>query len=378
LEGEGSSSNRETQAAPLEVAEAAAASTSSSSSSESGKISGLDWSASSRESGSTSSTSSSDESNDSGSGGYVEIMLSDTDAEKRAVNMEEGENGEESDAAGAEESEESLTGVKADLQDLVKKKTCFMGQSLMTQANLDALRLEGSFEPGVCRLPRKETTLKPRKNDSVVFRDFFTAGLRLQVSKRFAERLAAYNVQIHQLTPNSFPQITKFLWACRTFAGDNDVEIFVHHFEIHWAKRVINVEDEENEAQYECCTFQTRHLRKDQAPVELAPAHKNKWANRWTSYWFYAPIPVIGRNAKREEVTTYYLASRMVDLDVDLSPELTKVSRSSASTSAYFQVSHVIMTRDALEEFVAAEYLALPASMGLLGVQDSTIARAGS
>jgi hypothetical protein len=68
----------------------------------------------------------------------------------------------------------------------------------------------------------------------------------------------------------------------------------------------------------------------------------------------------------------------MVDLDVDLSPELTKASRSSASTSAYFQVSHVIMTRDALEEFVAAEYLALPASMGLLGVQDSTIARAGS
>jgi hypothetical protein len=63
----------------------------------------------------------------------------------------------------------------------------------------------------------------------------------------------------------------------------------------------------------------------------------------------------MGRNAKREEVTTYDLASRMVDLDVDLSPELTKASRSSASTSAYFQASHVITTRDALEEFVAAD-----------------------
>jgi hypothetical protein len=35
-------------------------------------------------------------------------------------------------------------------------------------------------------------------------------------------------------------------------------------------KRVINVEDEEKEAQYGCCTFQTRRIRKDQAPVELA------------------------------------------------------------------------------------------------------------
>jgi hypothetical protein len=168
-------------------------------------------------------------------------MLSDTDAKKRAVDVEEGEIGEESDAPGAEESEENLTGVKANLQDLVKQRTCFMGRSLMTQADLDALRLEGCFEPGVCHLPGRETTPKPQKNESVMFRDFFTVGLWLQVSKRFAEILAAYNVQIHQLTPNSIPQITKFLWVCCTFAGDNDVKTFVRHFEIHWAKSVINV-----------------------------------------------------------------------------------------------------------------------------------------
>jgi hypothetical protein len=107
-------------------------------------------------------------------------MLSDTDAGKRAViDVEEGEIGEEVDAAmevAAEGSEENLAGVKA--------QTCYIGRSLMTQADLDALRLEGCFEPGICRLPGKETTLKPRKNESVVFRYFFTAGLRLPVSKR--------------------------------------------------------------------------------------------------------------------------------------------------------------------------------------------------
>jgi hypothetical protein len=146
-------------------------------------------------------------------------MPSDTDVGKRAlIDVEEGEIGVEIDAA-VEESEGNPAGAKA--------RTCYTGRSLMTQADLDALRLEGCFEPGICRLPGKETTSKPRKNESVVFQDFFIAGLRLPVSKRFADILVAYSIQIHQLTPNSIPQVLTFLWACRTFAGDNDVETFV-------------------------------------------------------------------------------------------------------------------------------------------------------
>jgi hypothetical protein len=94
-------------------------------------------------------------------------------------------------------------------------------------------------------LPGRETTPKPRKNESVVFRDFFTADLRLPVSKKFADVLAAYGVQIHQLMPNSIPQVLKFLWARRTFAEDNDVDTFVRHFEIHWARRLVKVDDED-------------------------------------------------------------------------------------------------------------------------------------
>jgi hypothetical protein len=71
--------------------------------------------------------------------------------------------------------------------------------------------------------------------------------------------------------------------------------------------------------------------------VELAPAYKNKWANRRNSYWLYATIPMIGLDVKCEEVTTYDLANRMINLDVDLAPELTKASCTSASTSAFFR-----------------------------------------
>jgi hypothetical protein len=56
--------------------------------------------------------------------------------------VEEGEIGEEGDAAAeevAEGSGENLAGVKADLRDLVKASFCFIGRSLMTQEDLDAL-----------------------------------------------------------------------------------------------------------------------------------------------------------------------------------------------------------------------------------------------
>jgi hypothetical protein len=92
-------------------------------------------------------------------------MMSDTDARKRDADVEEGEIGEDADAAieeAAEGSGENVTGVKADLRDLVKARTCFFGRSLMTQADLDALRLEGSFEPGIYRILGKETTPRMR------------------------------------------------------------------------------------------------------------------------------------------------------------------------------------------------------------------------
>jgi hypothetical protein len=183
MEGEGSPSNHEDRPASPEAAKAAAVSSSVASSSESGKISSLDWSASPRRSGNTSSTSNSDESNDSDSEGFVQIMLSDTDAKKQATDVEEGVVGEGSGAAATKESGENLASVSADPKDLIKPSTFYMGRSLMTQSDIDALRLEGCFELGSCLLPGKKTTQKPIKNESVVFRDFSRRGFGCRCQK---------------------------------------------------------------------------------------------------------------------------------------------------------------------------------------------------
>jgi hypothetical protein len=197
MEGEGSPSNQKDRPASPLTADGTAASSSSSSSLESGNIFGLAGSASSRESGNSMSTLNSDTSSDSDSGGDVEIMLSDTNSKKRDAGVEEGEIGEGSGATAAEESGEYLANMNANPRELVKPSTCFIGRSLMTQADLDDMVSEGYFPPGSCRPRGRETTPNPKKNESVVFRDFFTMGFRLPMSKRFAKILAAYKVQIH-------------------------------------------------------------------------------------------------------------------------------------------------------------------------------------
>jgi hypothetical protein len=82
------------------------------------------------------------------------------------------------------------------------------------------------------------------------------------------------------------------------------VDTFVRHFNIHSSRRTLIIDGEEQEAQYGCCTFQTRHIIKNVVPVELAPANKNKRANKCTSYWFYTTILVVDkiRKMKRSQV----------------------------------------------------------------------------
>jgi hypothetical protein len=140
-------------------------------------------------------------------------MLSDTDAIKSNAGVEEGEIAERSGAAVNRGIGGNLADESAGPEDLVKPNTFFMVRSLMKQSDLDTLVSEDCFTLDSYQLPGKETTPKPKKNESVMFRDFFTAGFCLPVPKRFADILAAYKVQIHQLTPNSFPQVLKFLWA---------------------------------------------------------------------------------------------------------------------------------------------------------------------
>lgn len=106
--------------------------------------------------------------------------------------------------------------------------------------------------------------------------------------------LDRHGVKLHQLTPNSFIQLSKFFFATRTCSGRADVDGFVRFFELHIQKQKVQYEGNSTvyENHFGCATFATRrkNSKKQIERVELSQAHKNKWDDDWLSYWFYVKV----------------------------------------------------------------------------------------
>ena len=74
-------------------------------------------------------------------------------------------------------------------------KSWDFGPSLMMEEVIKALEDEGCFPVGKCHPPRGETVPQPEVNEAVVFKDFFSCGLRIPRSISFAwcSRRLRYN-----------------------------------------------------------------------------------------------------------------------------------------------------------------------------------------
>jgi hypothetical protein len=110
--------------------------------------------------------------------------------------------------------EEDLSQVDADLFDLMGRVkpevTLRFGICLVSQNLINFYVDKGYFEVGECRPSGNEDTPTPLEGKTVVFRDFFTAGLCFLLDHSFPEILARYNVKMHHLTPNAIIQLLKF------------------------------------------------------------------------------------------------------------------------------------------------------------------------
>jgi hypothetical protein len=126
---------------------------------------------------------------------------------------EEGEIGSGNKYGG----EEDLTNVEADPNELVAVKSVKsyppayeFGESKVTTALIKEYE-EAEFLPiGDVRPPCSEQVPTPEANEVVVFRDFFTCGLRFPCDPALPSILDKFSVKLHQLTPNSFLEVSKF------------------------------------------------------------------------------------------------------------------------------------------------------------------------
>jgi hypothetical protein len=137
---------------------------------------------------------------------------------------EDGEIGSEDDEVGD---------VDADVKDLIAAKqsghlppSFVFGESKVTTNMIRDYEATGFFPAGTGRAPLDEQTPTPEDGEVVVFRDFFTCGLRFPCDSILPAILDAFSVKIHQLSLNSFLEVSKFIWTMKTFGCNFGVDAF--------------------------------------------------------------------------------------------------------------------------------------------------------
>ena len=93
------------------------------------------------------------------------------------------------------------------------------GKSTISEADLPKMVKLGYFSEAKKELVRfggEETTPKPEKNEVVVFKSFFKAGLRFPLNEMIAIVLKKFGIYLHQLTPNAIVRLSVYIWALRS------------------------------------------------------------------------------------------------------------------------------------------------------------------
>jgi hypothetical protein len=111
--------------------------------------------------------------------------------------------------------DEDVGDVDANVKDLITAKqsgplppSLVFGESKVTTNMITDYEAAG-FLVGTGRAPLDEQTPTPEADEVVVFRDFFTCGLRFPCNLVLPAILDAFSVKIHQLSPTSFLEVSK-------------------------------------------------------------------------------------------------------------------------------------------------------------------------
>jgi hypothetical protein len=105
--------------------------------------------------------------------------------------------------------DEEVGNVDADVKELIAAKqlgplppSFVFGESKVTTNMIRDYEAGGFFPAGTGRAPLDEQNHAPEDGEVVVFRDFFTCGLRFTCDPILPATLDAFSVKIHQLSPN--------------------------------------------------------------------------------------------------------------------------------------------------------------------------------
>lgn len=95
-------------------------------------------------------------------------------------------------------------------------KSLKFGKTMMTGGILKNFADKGTLNRDLARLSTDEKIPKPEHDECVVFKDYFTAGLRFPVQDLLEEILSTDNIEMHHLTTNGISKFALFIWVVRS------------------------------------------------------------------------------------------------------------------------------------------------------------------
>jgi hypothetical protein len=133
----------------------------------------------------------------------------------------EGVTDEGAPAAEAEQAdieEDDVDEEEEDYSTLMPSKPSHLdfGKSTVSEVDMSMMIKLGYFgeaEKKMIHFGGEETTPTPEKDEVVVFRSFFRAGLRFPLNEMIGEVLENFEIYLHQLTPNAIVRLNVFIWA---------------------------------------------------------------------------------------------------------------------------------------------------------------------
>ena len=191
--------------------------------------------------------------------------------------------------------------------------------------------------------PTDQASARPEPDEVVVFRDFFTVGLRFPLDPVVVDIFQLFTIYLHQMTPTSFVRLDLFMWLAKTGRVTPTAEAFARVFRVTVHKK--DGGSGEAEPQYGCYTFAFRKT----APSPMQ-AYRNKWPADCANFWFYHKIRL-----DPETNTSPLWVERIPVLGKTPVVAVPETAEANAFVALLREVAKSFSTRDLVEEFSACQ-----------------------
>jgi hypothetical protein len=159
------------------------------------------------------------------------------------------------------------------------------GKSTITKGDMAKLLKLGYFSEDKKELicfGGEDVTPKPKKDEVVVFKSFFKAGLRFPLHGMIADVLERFGIHLHQLTPNAIVRLSVYIWALQSQKAEPLAEGFCRAHELHYQTKAREDGLHDN---FGCYNFA---YRKDARYLVIS--YHTKWPAGWKGEWFYVKV----------------------------------------------------------------------------------------